>query len=234
MTTRLSPSLIFVFFCAVSSANAQQHSAIPSPNPVDTTVCKILANPSAMNNRIVKVRGYLRTSSEYSVLSDQHCPEKEIWFVFADGSAPPQVEAVANGAAPAAASDSKARQSPVVPIHLIKDANYAELMRYLNISTKGQACTDASRSEFPPDCTTYRITATFTGRIDAVSRRTPDPHFNRPNTKASDPNGFGHMGMFEAQIVVQSVADGVAEIDGSACKPKSFSRPSRLTTPLLH
>jgi hypothetical protein len=234
MTTRFSYSVLFVLLFAVSPANAQQHPAKPSSNPVDTTVCKILANPSAMNNRIVKVRGYLRTSFEYSVLSDEHCPEKEIWFVFADGSAPPQLEAVVGEVAGAAASGSKARQRPVVPVHLTEDANYAELMKYLNISAKGQACTDASRSEFPPDCTTYRIAATFTGRIDAVSRKTLDPRLNRPNTKAADRIGFGQIGVFEAQIVVQSVADVVAVVDESAFKPKSFQRTSKLTIPLLH
>lgn len=166
-----------------------------------------------MNNRIVKVRGYLQTSFEYSVLSDEHCPEKEIWFMFADGSAPPQLGAVVGKTTPAVASGSKARQSPAIPIHLTKDSNYAELMKYLSASAKGHACADSPRPEFPPDCTTYRITATFTGRIDAVPKEAHESRSKHPGANAIGHNGFGQMGMFEAQIVVQSVANVFAAAD---------------------
>jgi hypothetical protein len=213
MTTRLTCSVFFVLVFAFPPANAQKRPTMPSPRPIDATVCKILANPSAMNNRIVKVRGYLQTSFEYSVLSNARCPEREIWLVFADGSAPPQLGAVVGGTADAAASGFKARRSPAAPVHLNRDANYAQLLRYLEISAKGGACSDAPRSDFPPDCTTYRITATFTGRIDTVPSPAHKTHLKGPNAKAADRMGFGQMGMFEAQIVVEAVANAVTVAD---------------------
>jgi hypothetical protein len=52
-----------------------------------------------------------------------------------------------------------------------------------------------------------RVTATFIGRIDAVS---PDVHEFRKKQKTnenSDGLGFGQMGLYEAQLILQSVAD---------------------------
>lgn len=64
---------------------------------IATTVCKIFDDPSGHNNRLVKVRGYVKVSFEYSLLMDEHCPEKQVWFAFGDGPVPPQVQAYVNG-----------------------------------------------------------------------------------------------------------------------------------------
>src|SRR5205823_656542 len=65
---------------------------------VETTVCKILDNPSAYNNKLVRVRGIVSVSSEYSTLNDPKCSDGlGIWFAFADGSGPPGLEMIVNG-----------------------------------------------------------------------------------------------------------------------------------------
>ena len=55
-------------------------------------------------------------------------------------------------------------------MRLVKDSNLEELEPYWTISAKGEACADGPPPSFPPDCTTYRVTATFVGRIDGVSK----------------------------------------------------------------
>lgn len=83
-------------------------------------------------------------------------------------------------------------------------------MHYLALSAKGKACADGPPLAFPPDCTTYRVAATFTGRVDGVSKQVHEAHRKRSSGDQIDGKGFGHMGMFDAQIVVQSIENVIA------------------------
>jgi hypothetical protein len=213
---------------AVPFAYGQKNTKKLQPGPVETTVCKVLGDPSAYNNRLVKVRGWVSASSEYSLLVDDRCDTDPMWLAFADGSAPPQLEAIVNGTGTAGGRDSKGRQIPPIPVHLVRDANYMQLMHYLALSAKGKACADEPPLAFPPDCTTYRVAATFTGRVDGVSNQVHEAHRKRSSADQIDGKGFGHMGMFDAQIVIQSVENVGAvaefEIPVSASKPQSGMR----------
>jgi len=220
----LHSSFLLILGLAVPLANGQKNTKRPKPGPVETTVCKVLGDPSGYNNRLVTVRGWVSASSEYSLLVDERCDTDPMWLAFADGSAPPQLEAIINGTGTAGDRDSKGRQIPPIPVHLIRDANYMQLMHYLALSAKGKACADGPPLAFPPDCTTYRVAATFTGRVDGVSAQIHEAHRKRSSRDQIDAKGFGHMGMFDAQIVVQSVENVVAvaefEIPESASKPQ--------------
>jgi hypothetical protein len=218
-------SLMLVIFILAASVARGQKTANKAPErPLETSVCKISAEPSAYNNKLVKVRGNVQASSEYSLLVDEHCPGNEIWFAFADGSVPPQVEAFMPGNGIAGGPDSKGKHTQPLSVHLIKDANYLELRKYLEISAKGEACADGPPPALPPDCTTYRVTASFTGRVDGVSKRIHEAHLKRSSHSPVDWKGFGHMGMFDAQIVVQSLENVVAvddeELRGNPSKPR--------------
>jgi hypothetical protein len=220
----LHSSFLLVLGFAVPLAYGQKNTKKLQPGPLETTVCKILGDPSAYNNRLVKVRGWVSASSEYSLLVDEGCDTDPMWLAFADGSAPPQLEAIVNGTGTAGGRDSKGRQIPPIPVHLIRDANYMQLMHYLALSAKGKACADEPPPAFPPDCTTYRVAATFTGRVDGVSNQVYEAHRKRSSADQIDGKGFGHIGMFDAQIVVQSVENVGAvaefEIPASASKPQ--------------
>lgn len=85
-----------------------------------------------------------------------------------------------------------------------------ELTRYLELSAKGAACADGPPPESLPDCTTYRVTATFTGRVDGVSKRLHAAHIKRSAFDHPDGKGFGHMGLFDAQIAVGNIENVVA------------------------
>ena len=219
----LRSSFLLILGFAVPLAYGQKNTKKLQQGPVETTVCKVLGNPSAYNNRLVKVRGWVSASSEYSLLVDERCDADPMWLAFADGCAPSQLEAFVNGTGTAGGKNSKGRQIPPIPVHLIQDANYMQLMHYLALSAKGKACADEALA-FPPDCTTYRVAVTFTGRVDGVSNQIHETHRKRSSADQIDGKGFGHMGMFDAQLVVQSVENVGAvaefEIPESASKPQ--------------
>jgi len=43
------------------------------------------------------------------------------------------------------------------------ETDFVELTRYLELSARGAACTNGPPTESIPECTTYRVTATFFG-----------------------------------------------------------------------
>lgn len=192
-----------------SSTHGQKHPTTKQQQPLETAVCQVLENPSAYNNKLVRVRGTLDIGAEYSLLVDQGC-SGGIWFALQGNSAPPQLVATVGGRGTPGGKDPDAKRTPPLPVHLVKDSNYRELIQYLETSAKGEACLDEPTTVSVPDCTTYRITATFTGRIDSVSKETHEAHAKRTSRDSPDFKGFGHMGMFDAQLVVQTVENVVA------------------------
>ncbi len=78
-------------------AYGQKTKKNPAQAPAETTVGRILGDPSVFNNRIVNLRGYVAASSESSLLVDEHCDTSLLWLASADGSAPPQLAAIVNG-----------------------------------------------------------------------------------------------------------------------------------------
>lgn len=221
--TGFHASVVLIFSVAAQPACGQKTTRNPVREPVETTVCKILSDPSAYNNRIVKVRGYVDASSEYSLLVDEHCDTNLLWLAFADGSAPPQLVATVNGNGTPGGNDAKGHQTPPQTVHLVRDSNFGELEHYLSLNTKAAECADGPAPDLAhlPDCTTYRITATFTGRIDGLSKSMHESHLKKKTGEGTDWKGFGHMGMFDAQIVVTSVERVVAVDESELRKPNS-------------
>jgi hypothetical protein len=219
------PRLICLLLAVVGipMAYGQEATKKRAQMPIETTVCKIVEDPSAFNNKLVKVRGYVHGNFEYSVLADERCPDNGIWFAFAGGSSPPWLTTTTNGRGTPGGKDSKGRAAPPVPVRLIRDSNFEELKHYWELSVKGDACTDGPPPAVPPDCTTYRVTATFVGRVDGVSKEVHLAHLKRSPRDPVDWRGFGQMGMFDAQIVVQSVEKVIAEDESVIRKsqPKS-------------
>jgi hypothetical protein len=114
-------------------AVGQRPNARLFSKPRETTVCRVFDNPSGYNNTLVKVRGYVKVSFEHSLLMDEHCPDKSIWFVLGDGSGPPQVLAYTDGRGPAGGMDSEGRRTPPLPIVLVKDQNFLDLTHLLGV-----------------------------------------------------------------------------------------------------
>ncbi|MGC2464325.1 MAG: hypothetical protein WA517_03950 [Candidatus Acidiferrum sp.] len=206
---------------AAPLARGQQATSKQPLTPIETTVCRIANEPSTYNNKLVKVRGYVRANFEYSILLDEStCPDNGVWFAFADGSAPPELAATVGGRGTPGSRNSRGRVTAPIPVRLVRDSNLEELEHYWALSAKGEACADGPPPSFPPDCTTYRVVATFIGRVDGVSREVHAAHSKRSSQVPVDGKGFGQMGMFDGQIVVQSVEKVVA-IDESLIRKTS-------------
>lgn len=193
--------LILATFVLSNSAQAQSTRSTGRQEPVVTTVCDILKDPSAFNNKLVQVRGYVSVSFEYSTLHVASC-SGEIWFALADGSGPPGLRVTVTGRGIPGGKDSNGRRSRPIPVTLVRDANFEKLENYLTESAKvepGKPC--------GPNCHLYDVEATFIGRIDGVSQEVHAAHLKRSPLQSSDFKGFGQMGLFDAQLVVQSVKD---------------------------
>jgi hypothetical protein len=61
------------------------------------------------------------------------------------------------------------------------------------------------------------------GPLDGISKKVQEARRKRPNREGTDGEGFGHMGMFDAQIVVQSVENVVAVAEDEIRERKSKS-----------
>jgi len=220
----LHPIALLLPILTVPLAHGQTAANKTAQNPVEVSVCKIVDNPSAYNNKLVKVRGYVSGNFEYSILVDERCPESGIWFAFADGSSTPWLTITTNGRVNPGGRDSKRRATQPILVRLIRDSNLEKLKYYWTISEKREACVEEPPPAFPPDCTNYRVTATFIGRVDGVSKQVHAAHLRRSSRDSVDGRGFGQMGMFDAQIVVQSVEQVFAEDESLIPKPPSKSQ----------
>jgi hypothetical protein len=198
MSSRIA--LIALALTLSTSAHAQTTPSAKQ-GPIATTVCQILEDPSAFNNKLVRVSGYVSVNFEYSTLGSESCPGG-IWFALADGAGPPGLAVTTNGHGAPGERDSNGHWKGPIAVRLVRDANFEKFENYLAESAKvqpGRPC--------GPDCHLYRVTATFTGRIDGVSKEIHAAHLRRSTSQPLDFKGFRQMGLFDAQIVVQSVED---------------------------
>jgi hypothetical protein len=191
--------LMLVILLFFNSTQAQTTQSAKREDPVITSVCEILENPSAFNNKLVEVRGYVSVGFEDSTLHSESC-SGEIWFALADGSGPPGLAMTVNGLGKPGGSDSNRSRKQPIAISLIRDANFEKFESYLSASTYRVPLAPCG-----PDCHRYQVTATFTGRIDAVSNEIHAAHLKKPRSKPSDFKGYGQMGLFDAQLVVESM-----------------------------
>ena len=144
----LRPIVVLFPILLVPLAHGQKATNKRAQIPVETSVCKIVDDPSAFNNKLVKVRGYVKASLEYSVLLDERCPDNGIWFALADSSGPPGLVIVSRGNGTPGSKDSRGRVTPPIAVRFIRDSNFEELEHYLAISTKGESCADGPLLHF--------------------------------------------------------------------------------------
>jgi len=184
----------------ITPVNQQKSDEIAHQKPIDTTVCDIVKDPASWNNKLVRIRGRFSGNFEYSNLSDG-CGDS-LWFGYAGG--PPILVAHVGGEARPGSEDSEGKLILPVPVTLVRDS---KLERFEE-QTEAMAQADADyEKEHPNHYVSHCVTATFIGRIDAVSS---DIHEFRQKQKTREHNdglGFGQMGLYEAQLIVQSVTD---------------------------
>ena len=192
----------------ITPVNEQESARAAQEKPIETSVCAILENPAAFNNMMVRVHGYASGNFEYSELGADGC-DGSIWFAYGNGEGPPGLVAHISGGALPGAEDAQGRLVLPVPVILVKDSSFQRFQKLM----KARAEADArSMKENSDSYIFHRVAATFTGRIDGVSKDIHSFHLKRKPTDRADFLGFGQMGLFDAQFVLQSVAnDAVLE-----------------------
>lgn len=187
----------------VTPINREESNKVADQKPVDTTVCTVLEDPAAFNNKLVRIRGHFSGNFEYSMLSADGC-DGSLWFAYGDGGEPPSLAAYVSGGARPGSEDSQGKLILPVPVSLVRDARLDRFERQTEAMAKADA--DYHR-QHPKEFASLCVTATFIGRIDAVSSEIHEFRKKQKTDGHSDFLGFGQMGLFEAQLVTQSVAD---------------------------
>jgi hypothetical protein len=190
----------------VIPVNREESDKVADQKPVDTTVCTILENPAAFNNRLVRIRGYFSGNFEYSMLSGDDC-KGSLWFEYGDGGGPPSLAIYVSGGARPGSEDSQGRLILPIPVKVIRDAKLKQFERQTNAMAKAEA--DYERAH-PNEYVSYCVTATFVGRVDSVSSEIHEFRKKPKTDGRSDFLGFGQMGLFEAQLAIQSVVDNAS------------------------
>jgi hypothetical protein len=193
--------------CAIP-LNEQESQLAARQKPIATTVCAVIEHPAAFNNKIVRIHGYASGNFEYSELGADGC-FGSLWLAYGNGEGPPGLVATVRGGARSGSEDSEGRLILPVPVELVQNSNYQRFKKQMR--ARAQADERSSR-ENANSFTFYRVTATFIGRIDAVPDDIHEFHLKRKDTDRADYLGFGQMGLFDAQFVLQSVEnDAVLE-----------------------
>jgi hypothetical protein len=169
--------------------------------PADTTLCEIAENPSAFNNKLVRVRGHVSVNFEYSTVEGDGC-SNGLWFTYGDGSGPPGLVAYVIGGAQPGAEDADGTYVPPIEVKLVRDSNFAKFQRMMVAAVNADS--RAAKSS-PNEYVYHRVTATFVGRIDGVSPEIHAFHLKKSPMDKADYLGFGQMGLYDAQLVVKSI-----------------------------
>ena len=207
-------AVLLFSLCASRQTFGQGKSTGENIKPIIASVCEILAHPAAFNNKIVKVRGRVSIESEASTLRDDHCAGA-IWFDMA-AWINPGLTATTGGLGRSGSKGATANKLPPTPVQLVRDSTFEQFERYLAESAETEA--NAGRP-CDPDCHLYMITATFTGRIDGVSNAIHAARLNAKPGDHPDRAGFGHMGLYEAQLIAGKVEDIQAEDQAHVGQP---------------
>jgi hypothetical protein len=183
--------------------NQEESEKAAGQKPLDTTVCTVLANPAAFNNKIVRIRGHYSGNFEYSELSGDGCDGSSLWFGYGGGSGPPNLAAYAStGNINPGSEDSEGRRVLPVPVNLIRDSKFERFEKAVRSFPSNHGVVPLIGGAPEPKF----VTATFIGRIDAVSTEVHEFLKKQPAERRIG-LGFGQMGQFEAQFILQSVED---------------------------
>lgn len=171
----------------VTPVNEQASAIAAKQEPIDTTVCAVLADPGAFNNKLVRIRAYYWGNMENSTLNDDRC-HGSLWLVAANVSSGNMF----------GSEDAEGKRILPIPVSLIQDSKFEQFEKLVRLNP-----TEAAPLIGAP---VQHVTATFVGRIDAVPPQVHEFFKNQPPLKRPM-LGFGHLGGYEAELMLQSVAD---------------------------
>jgi hypothetical protein len=184
----------------ITPVNEQESQRAARQKPLETTVCAIVEHPFAFNNKMVRIHGYASGNFEYSELGADGC-SGSLWFEYGNGEGAPGLVATVNGGARPGSEDAEGKLILAVPVKLVQDSNFQRFQKLMRARAKAD---ERDSKENADSWIFHRVAATFTGRIDAVSDDVHAFHLKRKDMDRADFLGFGQMGLFDAQFVLQS------------------------------
>jgi hypothetical protein len=125
-----------------------------------------------------------------------------MWFGYGGGRGPPNLAAyVSTGNVNSGSEDSEGRRVLPVPVKLIRDSKFERFEKAVRGFSLNHEVVPLIGGAAEPRF----VTATFIGRIDAVSTEVHDFLKKHPAEDRDTGLGFGQMGQYEAQFILQSV-----------------------------
>lgn len=159
--------------------------------PIQTTVCEVVRSPALFSGKIITLRGPVEIAFENFGLSVSACSGKKIDYLWLEYGRGPKMQPT---------TWCCGDLTPRDPLVLVQNAEFRRFHRYLTTVKKAKDCYD---------CYLYHVTATLTGRFDAVEPK--------PGTFC----GFGHLGFACGRMVIGGVSDVVAvPVDASEYERK--------------
>jgi hypothetical protein len=151
----------------VTPINQKQSDIAAHQKPVDSTICAILANPPAFNNKMVRIRGSFVGNFEYSELNDPAC-HGALWLRYSPSTLVASVEPTNV----LGSEDSEGKRILPVPVVLVRDSKFERFNALVRMNPTDRVPLIGE--------TVQHVTATFVGRVDAVSNEVHDYYQKQP------------------------------------------------------
>jgi hypothetical protein len=173
---------------------------------VDTTVCDILKDPHSFDGKTVRIKGTVSSGFDEFIIKAEDCKHHigGIWLAYPEGTKAKSGPVAILQLQPASNFAGTLATTERAPVTLDKTKDFKQFDSLLFAPYKGNGmCLGCTKSE---------VSATLTGRIDAVQ-----PALRRDAAgKIIDVTGFGNLNAYPVRLVLQSVSDAAPhEIDYS-------------------
>jgi len=164
---------------------------------VDAKVCDILAHPKDFNGKTVRVTGIVAAGFDEFVIRDTGCKQSvnAVWLAYPTGTKAKAGPVAVITLQLAKNSPGQATSVSTMPVKLDTGGDFNKFDSILSASVKAPGrCLGCVRST---------VTATLTGRLDAVDAIL----LEKTGSMFTAVKGFGNLAQYPVRLVIQSVAN---------------------------
>ena len=179
-----------------------------SAQTIDAKVCDILAHPKDFDGKMVRVTGTVVAGFDEFMIRDTSCQQSvnAIWLDYPTGTKAKAGPVAVVTLQLARNSPGQATSVSAMPVKLDADGDFKKFDSALSapVKTPGRCL----------GCVRSTVTATLTGRLDAVDAVS----LEKTGSMFTVVKGFGNLARYPARLVIQSVTS-VSENDIDYSKP---------------
>jgi hypothetical protein len=171
-------------FPAIPDPSELYKSLAPADEPIKTTVCQLVKAPEIFKGKMLSIRGRVFIAFEDFRLDARQCAGNKLGDVWLEYGRGPKRQPT---------TWCCGDMVPRDPLQVVQNQDFKKFHDHLTAQSGRRYL--------------YEVTATLTGRFDAVETVTcPDGKHQCPKQ-----SGFGHFGMSSSRLVIESVSDVVAK-----------------------